>query len=171
MELENLEISLKAFRDYVIQQSRSNLSKQKKNASKNLYSSLKGNYKATSKTFDVTFNMAYYGQFIDQGVSGKKKKYNTPFSYKSKMPPMKALDKWIVRRGIAPRDKKGKFLTRKQTQFVIARGIYNNGIKPSLFFTKPYANGLKRLNNDLVEKFGMDIDKFLENVLNRIDNA
>lgn len=171
METENLEISLKAFRDYVIQQSKSNLSKQKKNASKSLYNSIKGTYSVTQNKFDVTFKMAYYGQFIDQGVSGKKKKYNTPFSYKQKMPPMKALDKWIVRKGIAPRDKKGKFLTRKQTQFLIARGIYRNGIKPSMFFTKPYQQGLKRFNNELQKNYGMDIDKFLEKLLNNMNNA
>jgi len=165
MDTPEIEISLKAFRDYVIQQSRSNLTKLKKNASKTLYQSLKGTYNAKSNDFNVTFEMAYYGQFIDWGVSGVKKKYNTPFSYKSKMPPPNKLDKWIVRRGIAPRDKKGKFLTRKQLQFLIARGIYKNGIKPSLFFTKPYTQALKRLPIELIDHYGMDIDKFIENIL------
>lgn len=171
MDTPELEISLKQFRDYVIQQSRSNLSKLKKNASKTLYGSLKGSYNAKSNVFDVTFQMAYYGQFIDWGVSGTKKKYNTPYSYKSKMPPPNKLDKWIVRKGIAPRDKKGKFLTRKQVQFLIARGIYRNGIKPSLFFTKPYMAGLKRLPADLVKHYGMDIDQYMENILNSMSNG
>ena len=85
MENDELEISLKAFRDYVIQQAKSNLSKQKKNASKTLYNSLKGKYNAKSTVFDVTFEMAYYGQFIDWGVSGVKRKCNTPFKFTNKM--------------------------------------------------------------------------------------
>ena len=171
MESHELEISLKAFRDYVIQQAKSNLSKQKKNASKTLYNSLKGKYNAKSNVFDVTFEMAYYGQFIDWGVSGVKKKYNTPFSYKSKMPPPNKLDKWIVKRGIAPRDKQGRFLTRKQIQFLIARGIYKNGIKPSLFFTKPYTQALKRLPDTVVKQYGMDIDNYINNILNNMSNG
>lgn len=171
MDQQNLEISLKKFRDYVIQQSRSNLTKQKINASKSLYNSLKGDYDASKNEFDVSFKMAYYGQFIDWGVSGKKKKYSTPFSFKQKMPPPKALDKWIVRRGIAPRDKQGRFLTRKQTQFLVARGIFRNGIKPTLFFTKPYMDALKRLPNDVVKAFGLDIDKEINNILNAMNNG
>lgn len=49
----------------------------------------------------------------------------------AKMPPPKKLDKWIVAKGIAPRDKKGKLLPRKSLQFLIARGIQKNGIKPT----------------------------------------
>lgn len=49
----------------------------------------------------------------------------------AKMPPPNKLDKWIVAKGIAPRDKKGKLLPRKSLQFLIARGIQKNGIKPT----------------------------------------
>jgi hypothetical protein len=72
--------------------------------------------------------MEDYGQFQDKGVSGKKKKYNTPFTYRDKMPPSKALDKWSVRKGLAPRDKDGKFISRKSLNYLIARSIYINGI-------------------------------------------
>jgi hypothetical protein len=59
--------------------------------------------------------MADYGTFIDKGVSGTKKKklsvlltmvrrVKSPYAYRGKRPPMRVLDKWIVRRGIAPRD-------------------------------------------------------------------
>ena len=121
--------------------------------------------------FDVTFEMAYYGQFIDWGVSGVKRKYNTPFKFTNKMPPPNKLDKWIVKRGIAPRDKQGRFLTRKQIQFLIARGIYKNGIKPSLFFTKPYIQALKRLPDTVVKHYGMDIDNYINNILNNMSNG
>lgn len=169
MEAPTLEEALDKFKKYVIQQSRSNLSKLRKNSSKNLYNSLKGEVINKEELHQVVFNMNYYGEFQDQGVSGKKKKYNTPYSYKSKMPPPSKLDKWIVRKGIAPRDKKGKFIDRKSLQFLIARGIFKNGIKPSLFFTKPYNDGLKRLPAEVQNAYGTDVEKYVvEMIMNYI---
>lgn len=169
LEAPTLEEALEKFRAYVIKQSRSNLSKMRKNSSKNLYNSLKGTVNIKQDEYSVNFEMNYYGAFQDEGVSGKKKKYNTPFSYKSKMPPASKLDKWIVRKGIAPRDKKGKFISRKSLQFLIARGIYKNGIKPSLFFTKPYNDGLKRLPVEVQNAYGEDVEKYVvEMIMNYI---
>ena len=105
--------------------------------------------------------MANYGTFVDRGVSGIKKKYNTPYSYKDKMPPPRKLDKWIVRRGIAPRGEDGRFISRKSLQFLIARSIYNNGIKPSLFFTKPFEKYYKNMPEVLQEAFGLDLENFI----------
>ncbi len=64
------------------------------------------------------------------------------------MPPPSSLDKWIVRKKLAPR-KNGKFTDRKidkvgfqkSIQFLIARSIFMKGIKPSLFLQ----DHLKRL--------------------------
>jgi hypothetical protein len=108
--------------------------------------------------------------FQDAGVSGKKKKYNTPYSYKSKMPPPKAFDKWIVRKGLSPRDSSGKFKSRKGLSFAIARGVFMNGIKPSLFFTKPFEAAYKRLPEELVEKYGLDAIKLFNQQIDQIQN-
>ena len=150
------EKELKKFRDYVIKESRTNLTKLKKNSSKKLYNSLKGEYKLMANSFSLYFSMEDYGHFQDKGVNGKKKQYGAPYSYTTKMPPPSKLDKWIVRKGIAPKDKQGRFISRKSLQFLIARSIYMNGIKPSLFFTKPFESAYKRLPSELVTKYGLD---------------
>lgn len=155
MEKTEVQKELERFRDYVVSQSRRNLTRLKKNSSKSLYNSIKGNVKAMPNSISVEFTMEDYGIFQDAGVSGTKKKYNTPYSYKSKMPPVKAFDKWLVRKGIAPR-KNGKFASRKSLAFLIARSVFRNGIKPSLFFTRPFEMAYKRLPQDLVEKYGLD---------------
>jgi hypothetical protein len=154
---------LQRFRDYVIQQSKSNLTKGGKNSSKELYNSIKGEI-VTDKGFSIVgFTMADYGAYQDQGVSGKLKKYNTPFSYKNKMPPAKAFDKWIVKKGIAPRNAKGEFQNRKGLQYAIARSVFLNGIKPSLFFTKPFEAGYKKyINTDLMIAFGQDVETMVD---------
>ena len=46
MRLKKTEAALEAFKNFVIQQARSRLTKSKKNVSKELYNSLKGNVKA-----------------------------------------------------------------------------------------------------------------------------
>jgi hypothetical protein len=162
MQLKETKDILNKFAKYVIQQSRTNLTKNKKNSSKALYNSLDFKYKAVSEGIGIQFLMDEYGLYQDKGVSGKKKKYNTPFSYKDKMPPSSALDKWSVRKGIAPRDKSGKFIPRKSINFLIARSIYNKGIKPSLFFTKPFEKAYKDLPKDLVKGFINDIEITIE---------
>lgn len=158
-----VESVLKRFRDYVIKESRSNLTRLKKNGSKELYNSIKGEVVTENNFSIVGFTMLDYGYYQDVGVSGKLKKYNTPYSYKNKMPPAKAFDKWIVRKGIAPRSSGGQFQSRKSLQYAIARSVFLNGIKPSLFFTKPFEAGYKKyIDVDLLKAFGQDIETILD---------
>jgi hypothetical protein len=164
MEKSEVQKALERFRDHVVSVSKRNLTNKQKNSSKKLYNSIQGKVKANPNSFELEFSMEDYGVYQDAGVSGTKKKYNTPYSYKSKMPPVKAFDKWLVRKGIAPRDK-GKFTSRKSLAFLIARSVYRNGIKPSLFFTKPFEAAYKNLPQELIDKYGLDaIELFNEQI-------
>lgn len=153
---------LNDFAKYVIQQSRSNLSKQNKSYEKKLYNSLDAEIEVSANSFRIAFLMEDYGVFQDQGVSGTKRKYNTPFSYKSKRPPLKPIEDWVKRRGFQFRTESGKFMSYKSTAFLITRGIFKNGIKPSLFFTKPFEKAFERLPDELVEAYGLDVEQFLK---------
>jgi hypothetical protein len=158
MQLKETQKALNAFGKYVVQQSRTNLTKGKKNASKRLYDSIDYEVLDGAKAVSVVFRMEDYGKYQDLGVSGVKKKYNTPYSYTSKMPPAKAFSDWVVRKGLEGiRDDKGRFIKRKSLQYIIARSVYMKGIKPSLFFTKPFEKAFERLPKELQEKFGIDL--------------
>ena len=157
-----LRDELNKFAKYVIQQSRSNLSKGKKNVSKELYNSLGYEISQSGSTMSLGFDMVDYGKFQDRGVSGTEKKYNTPYKYTNKMPPAKAFDKWTVRKGIAPRGKGGKFEKRKGLNYAIAKSIYKKGIRPSMFFTKPFAAAFKRLPDELVEAYSIGLEKQIQ---------
>jgi hypothetical protein len=167
--LSNVEDELNAFRKHVITEARKSLTRNKKNASKTLYNDMNSFLKVSKNSFELGFEMPIYGQFQDQGVSGKKKKYNTPFSYKSKQPPSQVFEAWIKRKGIKGRDKRGRFITNKSLSYLIARSVFNNGIKPSLFFTRPFELAYKRLGDDIIEAFGLDIDEFLKYTLKKYD--
>ena len=165
MDTTELQKVLDRFRDAVISQSKRNLTRLRKNSSKKLYNSIKGKVKAYPNSFHMEFTMEDYGFYQDKGVSGIKKKYNTPYSYKSKMPPSKAFDKWIVRKGLAPRGADGKFLKRKSLSFLIARSVYRNGIKPTMFFTKPFEAAYKNLPDDMVERFGLEVEQLFNQMV------
>ena len=171
-EFTNLKASLEEFRDLVIADAKENLARPQGkynkpiDASGKLSKSIKPEPVVVypSGALEFIIKMENYGAFIDQGVSGVEKKYDTPYSYKSKggknglkgMPPPSKLDKWIVRRKIAMRDENGKFLPRKSIQFAIAVGVFKNGIKPSMFFTKPFQKHYKMLPELLAEAYGLD---------------
>ena len=162
-----LRDELNKFAKYVIQQSRSNLTKGKKNVSKELYNSLGFKVSKSGETTSLAFEMADYGKYQDKGVSGTEKKYNTPYKYTSKMPPVKAFDKWVVRKGIAPRGAGGQFAKREGLKFAIAKTIFKKGIRPSLFFTKPFEAAFKRLPDELVEAYSIGLEKQIQVNINK----
>jgi len=162
---------IKKFRDYVIQQSRSNLTKGGKNVSKDLYNSLKGEIVTENNFTIVGFKMDDYGAFQDQGVKGKTsslKAPNSPFKFGSgtgvKGGLTQGIDKWVRAKGFQFRDKKsGKFLSYQSTAYLITRSIFHKGIKPSLFFTKPFEAGYKKyIDVDLVKAFGADVETMVD---------
>ena len=167
---DNTRKALEAFKDYVVQQSRSNLTKKNKTVSKQLYNSIKGIVDVMPNSFRLKFEMEDYGKFQDQGVKGTKSNYienkNSPFSFGTGTGKKGGLSggikKWVESRRFQFRDKKGKFLSYESTAYLISRSIWNKGIKASLFFTKPFEKGFKRLPEELLEAYGLDINEFLD---------
>ena len=148
--------ALEKYAKYVIQQSRSNLTKKKNNSTKTLYNSLE--YKIQGDK--VSFLSEKYGPFIDKGVRGAKGHYadqataESPYKYTTKIPPAKPFEKWIKQNNIQGRDKKtGRFITQQSLSYIIARSVYSTGIRATLFFTKPFERGLDLYGDEIVEGF------------------
>jgi hypothetical protein len=165
MTYENLKDALAEVRDLIIMESKQNLIAAEKGGGA-LEDSIKGTpVTEDNDTLKFQILMEDYATFVDKGVSGTKTKYDTPYSYTDKMPPPSSLDKWTVRKGIAPRDDKGRFMPRKTLQFLIARSIFKNGIKPSLFYTKPYHKYLKSISKRLEKQYRVDVMDFTEFII------
>lgn len=166
--------TLDRFGSVVVKESKTALTKKKKNASKSLYNSIDYDLKVSENSFELSFSMEDYGTFIDQGVKGKggkkadgtkwklKKTFGTTFKYKSKKPPISAFNGWTIRRGIAPRNKSGQFTSRRSLLFAISNSVYHTGLETTHFFTKPFEAAFERLPEDLVEAYGLEVDKFLK---------
>ena len=177
MQLKETQKALNDFGKYVVQQSRTNLTKGKKNASKRLYDSIEYQVNVGANDLSVIFSMEDYGKFVDQGVKGANpnrlpkgsKKYgqqqapDSPFQFgKGRGGGLrKGLTDWIRQRGIRGRDKKGRFITRKSLRYMMVRSIYLSGIKPSMFFTVPFQQGVKKLPKELQEKFVTDLQNII----------
>ena len=180
MEQSELQKELNKFRDYVISQARANLTRGKKNDTKGLYNSLKGNVKAMPNSFSMSFSMDDYGVFIDKGVRGKdpskvspnakikgQQAPNSPYRFgtgsaRGQWGSFKLqIERWARKRNIRFRDKNGKYSagSYKSLSHVIASNIYARGLKPSLFFTTPFEKAYKNLPNQLVEKYGLEAEK------------
>jgi hypothetical protein len=163
MQLDETREALNKFAKYVVQQSRSNLTKSDKNVSKELYNSLGYDLNVSKNSFSLSILMEDYGVFQDKGVSGTEKKYNTPFKYTNKRPPASAFSNWVVRKGLkGTRDSKGRFVSRKGLMFAVANSIFKKGIKPSMFFTTPFQKAFKDLPEELILSFGLDLERFID---------
>lgn len=134
-----------------------------KYASGKLYESIRFIMKETPKDFTLDFTMLDYGKYVDKGVKGSKtnKAGNTPYKYTNKMPPTKVFDKWVLRKGLAPRDKKGKFLNRYRIKFAIARSIFLHGVAPTNFFTIPTTRRAKQFEAGVGNAMAQDLDKMI----------
>jgi hypothetical protein len=76
---------------------------------------------------------------------------------------------WAKSRNIRLRDAGGKFKKGNYNTigFLISRSIFRKGIKPSLFFTKPFEQAFEKLPNELIEAYGLDVEEFLQFTLNK----
>jgi hypothetical protein len=169
------ETYLNNFAKYVIQQSRSNLTKGGKNVTSDLYNSLGKQIEVGANSFRLEFLMEDYAKFQDKGVKGKtssEKAPNSPYKFGSgkgrKGGLTQGIDKWVRNKRIQFKDKSsGKFLSYQSTAFLITRSVYNKGIKPSLFFTKPFEAAFERLPDELIQAYGLDVEEFLQYTINK----
>lgn len=167
MKQSELQKELDRFKNFVISESQKNLRKLGKDNGK-LYDSIQGRVKANPNSFEMEFSMEEYGIYQDKGVSGTEKKYSTPYKYKpgkQNRPSPRHFDKWVVRKGLAPRTKRGKFASRSGIKFALSVFIQKNGIKPSLFFTRPFEKAYKKLPQDLIDAFGVDAIKLFNDTI------
>ena len=172
--LDNVEISLNRFAKEVIKQSRANLTRKKINASKQLYKSLGYDLKVHKQSFSLSMLMEDYGEYIDKGVKGvggtkadgtpwrRKVVTNALYKYRNKKPPATVFDKWSVRKGLAPRTLGGQFTARKSLQFALSQSVYHTGLETTNFFSKPFAKAFKKLPDELVEAFALDLEQFIK---------
>ena len=136
-------------------------------ASGNLFKSLEIKLTESGDSIGLVIEAPAYAKFIDQGVQGSrdnKKAPKSPFKFKNKMPPSAPINRWVLQKGLAPRDSKGRFTTRKSLVFLIRRSIFEKGIK-AVNFTEPFYSNLDNLFLSLEKKFGEEVANQIRSVI------
>jgi len=169
MQLKNLNFALRTFAKNVITSSKKNLTRQKKNNGA-LYRSLEYILlEEKGVRFRLEFLMTDYGGYVDQGVRGAKSssknrtskfKFGTGTGKKGGL--RKGILSWIKKKRFQFQEKKSKkFMSYESMSFIIARSIYNKGIKPSLFFTKPFEKAFQNISEQIKKQFALDVQTLL----------
>jgi len=175
MEYKEVKKILKKFADSVIKQAKGNLRRNRNNrfitgnSSGNLDGSLGYTLNEYPNSFNLEFSMLEYGSYQDEGVRGSKSSYSQSrdsrfaFSGRFKTIRPQSLDKWMVKKNLdGIRDAKGRFISRKSLRYLIAKSIYEKGLRASNFFTRPFMDNYLKLPEEFIDAFELDFDNFLE---------
>lgn len=178
MDYKNTIQALQKLGTNVVKEGRSILKRKKKTTSPNtLFNEF--DYLVTNTGETVTLEFVFgkaedYWQFVDEGVkgvggfkgSGRARGQGSPFKFSNKMPPRRAIDKWIVTKPLkAGRDERGRFVSRKSLAFLIQRSIFQRGLERTQFFSRPFTEQLDKQIDNITKAFADDIEIALEQAL------
>jgi hypothetical protein len=151
---QTMESLLAGFANLVIGELQKNLDQENKNAS----SVLRQSISLTIGEKEVSISMEDYWKFVDKGVRGngkgrgkRMKGQGSPFQYRDKMPPVSALKKFIMNKGISIKG----YSDKKRSLRKAIRSKKNNPIDQAAF-----------LMARSIQQYGMDGSKFYSNVVN-----
>lgn len=147
------------FRDKVIAEAKQGLPRDTGGLAK----SLKSYVKESKNSIQISFSMNEYGFYQDRGVKGVRSgkslsgyQFGTGSGEKGGL--TRGINKWVRRKQIQFRNKEtGQFMSYEQTARTIIRSIWQKGIKPSMFFTRPFEKYYKKLPKAVTEKYALDM--------------
>jgi len=163
IEYLNVERELQEFAKEVIKKSKANLKRLNKKASGDLINKMNYNLNESKNSFSLGIgwpenNGGKYANFVNYGVKGVQSgKSLKNYRYKDKKPPLRFLVTWL-------KQKRGRFRERtlRQQAFAVQNIIYKRGLKPTEFFSKPFEEEFKKLPDEIIEAYGLDLEDFLE---------
>lgn len=172
----SLENTLNSFGTKVINSAKRNLQKEDKSGGK-LEKTLDYKVIVSPNSFQFDIYAEDYWTYVDYGVKGVggskangdnwkvKRVTNNKYRYKDKMPPTRVFSNWSVKKGIAPRNKKGQFTTRKGLMFALAKSVYHTGIETTNFLTKPFNDEFQNLPNEVIDAYGLTVENLLKTTI------
>lgn len=161
---------LDKFGKFIVQQSKSNLTKKGKKDTGELYNSISYELKVSKNSFQLSFKMADYGIFIDKGVKGFTSSFKaplSPFKFGSgtgiKGGLTKGIDAWVRRKRIQFKNRgSGKFMSYEQTSYLVRNSVWNKGIQTTNFFERPFEIAFAKLPDELVKEYDLELEDLLK---------
>ena len=169
--MSNLKDELNKFGKRVVKESKTALTKKKKNSSKGLYNSIGYTLNVSKNSFSMTFEMEDYGKFIDKGVKGAGGVRKTTSKFKStnnkgKLWKLKKvtnnLYKYGKSGGISPKHFTKWAKSKGLSPFAVAKSVYHTGLETTHFFTKPFESAFKALPEEIIKAYALDVEDLLK---------
>ena len=125
-----------------------------------LSQSVQGKVSNENGSITAYIEMQEYGKYLLLGVRGAKESRrapSSPFAFKNKMPPVKALEPWIIKKGIKMPN--GKPLS----PFALSRSIFNRGLSPKANFILPVWNEkvAEKFKEKIQQAIGAEIEAII----------
>lgn len=140
------------FGEAIAEQYKANLTESNRNASHNLYNSIRSNVRVNGTTYDVTLSMESYWRFIEYGT-------------KPHMPPVSKILEWVQIKPVLPTPMaNGKLPTEEQLSWMIAKKIEREGTegKPDL------ENALESLLDEWERRISDALDEDITDCFDRV---
>lgn len=173
METKLVQQALNEFGASVIERARQNLKTGGRygthNTSGQLSNSLDYKAKENKNSIEFDFYAEDYWKELDYGTKGSESSAKAPNSPYKANASRGAIDKWVVRKGIqGVRGSGGQFANRKMMVTSITNSINRTGTYETKFFRNAFDNEYKDFDNKIVEKYGLDLESFLNFTLKEI---
>jgi hypothetical protein len=189
--LKELSAEFRKFGSYVIQGARAELTKDKKGNGE-LFNSLYYELSESNNIYDISFYGIDYATFVDKGVKGNDPSKVSPNAIlKGQQAPRSPyrfgtgssrgtwdafqgkIRAWAKQKNIRLRKYKtvngqrvstGKFEKGNYNSiaYIISKNIFNRGIAPTMFFTKPFLKGMEIYTPLLETAFAKDVEELIE---------
>lgn len=173
METKNVQQALNEFGASVVERARQNLKTGGRygthNASGALSKSLNYKAKENKNSIEFDFYAEDYWKQLDYGTKGSESSSKAPNSPYRANASRAAIDKWVIRKGIqGVRGAGGQFVNRKLMVASITSSINRTGTFETRFFRNAFDLEYKDFDNNIVEKYGLDLESFLKFTLKEI---
>lgn len=163
MEYLNVKEELERFAKSIIKKSKANLKKDNIRAFGNLQDKMTYNLNVSKNSFSIGIGYpelqgGKYAKFVNYGVKGVKSgKSLRGYKYTNKKPPKQVLKTWLKK-------KRGRYRERNldSLAFRVQNIIYQRGIRPTEYYSKPFEEEFKKLPDELIKAYNLDLVDFLK---------
>ena len=173
MEIKNVQQALDEFGKSVVERARMNLKTGGRygthNASGQLSKSLDYKTKENKNSIEFDFYAEDYWAQLDYGTKGSESSAKAPNSPYKANASRGAIDKWVIRKSIqGVRGAGGEFTNRKMMVTAITNSINRTGTYETKFFRSAFDMEFQNFDNNIAEKYGLDLESFLNFTLKEI---
>lgn len=173
MELKKVQEALNAFGASVVERAKQNLKIGGKygthNASGKLSNSLNYKSKVNPNSIEFDFYAEDYWKELDFGTKGSESSTKAPNSPYKAYARTSDIDRWVVKKGLqGTRGPGGKFTNRKMMVASITKSINRTGTPETKFFRSAFDQEYKDFNDNIADKYGLDLEEFLKFTLKDI---